>query len=406
MLIVRAIQTGTIILLLLTLFSCTDYSPKGMFAAIDEGNIETVEKIMQKVPLNTCISDDGHNPLMYALTYQSYDVAEYLIPHSDLNFTNNKRNALMIAVSKSQIEIVKQLLEAGMEANYLNQSTGNWSLHDAVCQPNVEITKLLLKHGVELEVLTFGISPLQLAIMSGESEQAIFLLENGANRERKDMDGRNIFEACLADNNVTMLKHLIKEYDFNFTFAHYEMAMDDGNSEVVRCILESKLIDKATLEEQFPLITNLAICQVFLDHGVSINHFEKHHGFAAMHNACSKGNLPLLKLLHKNKADINLKVNHGEMKNHSPLMVAAHYSDQMVRMAEMLERRGGEYNGRYVVTSTNDTIYVKTKERSLELCKQLIEWGADAQYSCNGETALSVAIATNNDVVEAYLSNL
>ncbi|ADV51120.1 ankyrin repeat domain-containing protein [Cellulophaga sp. E16_2] len=400
----RILQTGTLIALFLTLFSCTDYTPKGMFTAIDNDNVIGVEQIIEKVPLDSFTYNEEYNPLLYAIVAESDRVAKFLIPRSDLNYTDSdSNNALTLAIGKSKNDIVELLLEAGMNANYQNSNNDYFAIHYAADQSNIKITEALLKHGASIDATNSGTTPLHIAIMHEENEQAIFLIENGANMELPTINDWNLLKLSLANNNIEITKYLIENQGFKITNEDFKTACEDSNIETIKYILENKLVDQITIEAIFPFVSDVDICQLLLDNGASINHINIETGLAAIHMASIHGNLPLLKLLYDNKADIELKAKLGALKNYSPLMIAAIYSEDMLALGETLKEFGGSIVLNSTLSENFGTSQIKTQEKSLAITEQLIAWGAKKQYSTNGKTALSIATEYDNTLVEKYL---
>ncbi len=65
-------------------------------------------------------------------------------------FTGSGFSALEIAIERGQAESVKLLLEAGADPNYFTVASGSPPLIDAAAECSIEIAKLLIKAGAEI----------------------------------------------------------------------------------------------------------------------------------------------------------------------------------------------------------------------------------------------------------------
>lgn len=93
------------------------------------------------------------------------------------------------AILLGKIDVVKKYLDEGMDPNVKNveSSFESASLHAAVKSRNLEIVKLLIKNGANVNITDFmGNTPLDIAKKEKQNEIINFLLENGANTSLKD----------------------------------------------------------------------------------------------------------------------------------------------------------------------------------------------------------------------------
>ncbi|MDO4167590.1 MAG: ankyrin repeat domain-containing protein [Eubacteriales bacterium] len=86
---------------------------------------------------------------------------------------------LHVAVEFNKMDIVKYLIDCGMDVNRNAGISGGNSLHNAACYGNLEIVKLLYKNGAKFDVSEATKNPLFGAIYNGHLEIAKFLVENG-----------------------------------------------------------------------------------------------------------------------------------------------------------------------------------------------------------------------------------
>jgi len=128
------------------------------------------------------IDSQGCSPLAVAVRDKYAAMVRFLISHgADVTFGKNGYSALDEAVSSGQLEMVQMLLE-NKACIDVSAEFGSEILSSAAWAENAEIVRLLLQHGVNAHV---GSSrelrhPLHIAVKNGRAEFAALLIEHGA----------------------------------------------------------------------------------------------------------------------------------------------------------------------------------------------------------------------------------
>lgn len=120
--------------------------------------------------------------------------------------------ALIEAVASKESELVKESLDSGANPNLLFMPDGSPILHEAVAGGNIEIIKLLLSYGAEINGLnSYNQSVLHLLGNLGEVNLFNFFIERGIDQSIVDNQGHaaadyvNCHEAIINSlNNYSM----------------------------------------------------------------------------------------------------------------------------------------------------------------------------------------------------------
>jgi ankyrin repeat protein len=179
----------------------------------------------------------GETPLMSAARSGSVDGVSYLIAAgADVNARENSREqtALMWAAAQNHVDVVEVLINAGanleakskvrprlmysessngaaFDRGVMEELGGYSALLFAAARGNVEIGKLLIGSGVDLDgVAGNGASALVVATHSGHSDFARTLLEAGADPNAIGA-GYNAFHAAVLRGDVGTVKTLLEK---------------------------------------------------------------------------------------------------------------------------------------------------------------------------------------------------
>lgn len=126
------------------------YGQESIFMIARSGNIDQVKELMKTNP--DCINQkntDGFSPLILACYKLNNSVATFFIENGALLNENGPMGTpLMASVVKGNVEITKLLLSKGADVN-LADANGTTALIYAVQFSNKEILSLLLEHNVD-----------------------------------------------------------------------------------------------------------------------------------------------------------------------------------------------------------------------------------------------------------------
>lgn len=142
---------------------------KNIFDEIDlldiliAGNVDVLDAFTERYGINS-INEDSRGVLTICIMEERTDLALHLINETGINLNQTDRNGytpLHFAVQKNNYSVVKALVQKNAAIDPIDKF-GNTPLYKCVTERvNVNITKLLLKHGANIAMKNnFGYSPI------------------------------------------------------------------------------------------------------------------------------------------------------------------------------------------------------------------------------------------------------
>ena len=220
---------------------------------------------------------------------------------------------LVESVINNSVANTALLLERGADPNAVS-SIGNSALMYAVEKGNMEIIKMLVEYGADVDATGFNKeTPLFIAILNNDFQSAKYLLEQGADPNVKDAFGITALIYAAATNQYQSADLLIF-YDADETITD-----EQGNDPLIAAV---------TFE-------NLETSDVLLQNGLSPD-TRDNEGNTPSIVATQRGSYDILQLLLDYNADVNI----ANKKNYTPLAYAVTYGDTLA--ARMLIDQGAD----------------------------------------------------------------
>jgi ankyrin repeat protein len=217
-------------------------------------------------------------------------------------------SALHMAIWDSDREVVKTLLDAGIQANELPLQTRDpviaelllahggapvatidgakaHAIHWAASQGALEVVKLLVERGADVnDVGPNGRTPLHRAAESGVMEMVAYLLKSGANAKTRDMNGNTaVYWATMA----TLKKH---------TAFKPPTRVGAGGAGAAG--------EPPRPQDPAPIL------KLLLAHGTDVN-AHNDAGYTALHQAAVDGKIDSVRLLLSKGADVTVRTKKG-----------------------------------------------------------------------------------------------
>jgi ankyrin repeat protein len=300
---------------LVVLYSCGTFSFPPLHKAIYRGNLEKVQKLVDRgADVNKKSGGaDGVYPLVRAVDYP--EIALYLISKQ----AKGLEPALETAVSKKQFELAKAIAGAGVDVN----KNGDAFYHlfkynkDIPYDKKLQIVQEITDNKLNTPIILLYIEP--------ENYQAAVDAFGMNLSEKIDDSGRSILHLAAQNANLALVRYLIdKKIELNIldnnhhTALFYAITAFGSDIDWENPIIEDKTAAKIKFTSDMPYYTNARermqnqtnIVMGLLKSEININQQNK-YGWTVLHFASASYPKGLQELLIANHADKDIKTAFG-----------------------------------------------------------------------------------------------
>lgn len=318
-------------------------------------------------------------PLHHAVVNDRSDVIKYLLRMGANMFAKNKGdvNAVELAVEEGRIEIVKEFLTNNYDINTCRNKMKATLLYRAANRNQLDIVKYLIQEGANVNLKdTNGRGPLFAAVLGNSEDVIRFLIGNKCRTHDLDKDDCSLMHAAASVGNFNIIK-LLQKLNLSVTAKskdtstplHY--AVENGHVDCVNYLMEqtSKIFTQNSRTETL------------------------------FHMAAKSGSVDLLKLLHKKKFPINDPSNLG---------TALHYAVINNNYAAVIYLLSIGANVNVKNKSDKQTpIFYAALIPNTSMIKQLLDKGANLSLkNKKGNTVMEEAIIQNKlKAIKCFVTN-
>ncbi|XP_045163885.2 ankycorbin-like isoform X5 [Mercenaria mercenaria] len=373
---------------------------------------------------------DGNSPLHIAI-YRGYKDIVASILEVNPKVANLRDNqgvpALVTAVKYKHLEICRLLLDHGADVNAAEQKNKRTAVYHAIRNKHLEILDILLKHKPHLDTVdSEGRSILYLCCESTDVRFFHKVISQCPKFSKKIMDQTGdddktpVIVACQ-HGNAEQLKHLldngasVKASDTSGKTALHHCA-DNLETQCAEMLLEK---DSAILEVQDEqgytalalavLVGNVNLIKLLLEKGADIG-TDDNEGHKLAHWAAVCGHLKVLDILIQNKADMSTADSHHAYPIHyAAQMNGANSGNTESRISEKVLKKFLDSKVRLDVVDDagRQPLLWAACSGNAESCKMLLKAGADINSTDKDDlTALHCAASRGHyDCIEVLRKN-
>ncbi len=338
-----------------------------IFQAIREGKLESVAAILKSEPdLLNKTNQFGQTPLSVAVQSQRTNIIDFL---DQQGVQWDPRSALLTDRTNILRNLVTQQPRLAANGSLLRL---------AATRGNLSVVEMLLAAGADMKAADpFGLSSLGYALASQHSELASLLVKQGATE--------NIFDAVFSGDTETAAALIGKDKSLAFAtnairVSVAEIAASTGKDKVLKLLLDKGVAPNF----QNPFTGKSLLCAAanynqtntaeLLLQRRARSDVADNSGFSPIHVAALKGSIDVLELLHKHKADANLRTAAPDMAQ------------------PPLGSRPPFFGRREMTLSGNTALHLAAMTGQTNVIPLLLKWGASVNATnADGMTPLDLA---------------
>jgi len=314
--------------------------------------------LKQGIRKNDKEAQNGYTPIFFAVGNGDFEMIKLLVEHKvNLKVKSNIGSTLLhLAAGNADADILEYLIGKKLDTNALNNQK-NTPMHLAAFTGKTKIVNILVKHKVNLERKNKDkMTPFLLAVKEGHLETTKALVKAGS---KVNVTGKNKY-GCLhyaikLEDSMDMLEYLLTkkvkvETKTKKGFTPLLAAVCLNKTKEVLLLfkkgadIKAKSKIKETGLHYASLNANLYLVKLFIGEGLSLD-FKDQKGQTALHYACrNEDGLETVKLLVKQGANVNAKLNKTKdlaISEATPRDVARAFESDDIDY--FLKEKGGKY---------------------------------------------------------------
>ncbi|MBU1043580.1 MAG: ankyrin repeat domain-containing protein [Candidatus Omnitrophica bacterium] len=319
---------------------------------------------------------------------------------------SNQFTPLIYAAAYGHLEAVKILLEANADIN-ARDNKGKTATDYAQQYKRTEVLALLRKFGATVAYTGIPKQDLLMAAVSGDREKILSLLEQGADPNLKDKDGKTLLMYAQENNWLDIADLLLKkganpDVRDKDNFTAQMLAAIDNKTQMLKVFADNQVKIPYSGKPKEDLLLAILFAdypkaQTLINQGADVNSCYRFNS-PLLNYALTRNDLAAVKLLLDNKANPNKFNDYGI----SPLWVTTGDKDLLI-MLKLFVEKGADTNmvNNWGVNPLMNALIAK----NLEAARYLLDKPTDVN-ACQkkGFTVLQYAILTGDlEIVQKLL---
>ena len=233
-----------------------------LMVAAAAGQNEVIQFLLEKGADVNAKKIFDYTPLMISINNSQTETARLLIEKgAEVNaFTNIKETPLSFAIEKCNAQLVNLLIEKGADIN-IKTKIEQKPLLIAATKGCEDVMAILNENGIDIEQAneTDSTTALMKAAKFGHYESVKFLLENGAQVDKKNRQGNSAIMFAVQNGHLDIMQLLLdKGADVNdkniLGFTPLLYALDHHQTEIVEFLIENSAdVNVETKNEMTPM---------------------------------------------------------------------------------------------------------------------------------------------------------
>ena len=377
--------------------------------ACEKGNLIMVRKLIEQGANPNQLDNNKCSPLMFAINaapvlkrfVEIKKVIELLLEQPGVkeninNLAMNDKSAIDFACDRGDKEIIKLLIENGVDVNLKDNSGLTLFLKYISSRSkniDIELVQLLFNKDYDInQTNTQGETALHLACRKGNKEVVEFLLNNGADIKcvnKKDnitalhfaimSENKELIELIINKNENLDINHL----DTNQrNFLHYACGTVD--EKIIKLFLDKKVdVNKVDSfgAKPFDMYIKCSVSKKKNITDIAKEIFPKDfdvnalkNGSNLFHSACFKGDIKLIKWLLEYKVDVNIKNSNDSLPI---IFLIANGCTEGIKLILNKDNTSLNYINKNGISPLHFACNKAENKDGLNIIKLLIENGAD-----------------------------
>lgn len=258
-------------------------------------------------------------PLLIAVSKNNISMVQFLLDRgADANFNGNEEFSLLeLAASNGYREIVKLLLDYGASKiqGRVYSKDYNSPLLSAVNNRHYDVMKLLLERGIDVNQrrTCSGGTALHGAVHNGDIQAVGILLKvHGIDVTIKNCVGKTALDLSAGNLEIgELILSFMIQHDIKPEMPTLVKAIEDGNVLAVKYLLKNKADPnyRLTPTSDTPLChaiakNNTTIARLLVEYGANVDQLGA-HGMTPLQLAVQQNRVPLVDLLFEYRANVN-----------------------------------------------------------------------------------------------------